>query len=233
VGGLIGEVWGGMILRCESQADVTGTSQVGGLVGHSFESAQIVENRTSGAVTGVKWVGGLIGRGDNTLVFRCRTACGVAAPGMAGGLMGFAFGRVSVFDSYARGSIAGSVIGGLIGDANTSYLETHTLNSYAACEMLGLQDGKEDPIVGGLFGTAKQGPYEGLVVSACFWDTELSKVLVGTGSEPADYGTGLDTKQMRQATLFEQAGWDFGYAWAVPAGDYPVLQWEVAQDKND
>jgi hypothetical protein len=235
VGGLVGTVTDATLLACESRADVAGdaNSVAGGLAAYlSNYTCRVVECRADGVVTGGQAAGGLIGWSSwHALIVRCAAVGPVAAGGAAGGLIGRGFSSSSVIDCYARGSVTGSVAGGLIGDGGAGF-RTYILNSYAAGETLGVADGKTPPIVGGLLGKRDwvHPPY---LIDGCFWDAQRSRVPVATGSTLADFGTGLATKQMQQRTTFEQAGWDFGYTWAMPEGDYPVLQWELAQGKND
>ncbi len=229
VGGLIGDAaWSTTILHCDSQADVTGASRVGGLVGRTTVRAQIVESRAHGTVVGGNQVGGLIGTSHEATIRGCAAACNVTGQQAVGGLAGEIFFGSSIMDCYAHGSVAGSMIGGLVGDAGTTGFPALILNSYAAGEMLGLSDANA-PVVGGLLGSRKF-QFDRLVVSGCFWDTERSKVQVATGAGPAGYGTGLTTQQMQQEDTYKQVGWDFDAVWTMPEGGYPILRWELAQD---
>jgi hypothetical protein len=119
---------------------------------------------------------------------------------------------------------------GFAGDTSIVGFSGYVLNSYAACEMLALAAGKDAAVAGGLFGKATVSATSAPVAIACLWDAEASGVPGGSGSGTANSGTGLSTKQMQQQSTFEQAGWDFSHTWARAKDDYPVLQWEVAQD---
>jgi len=248
VGGLIANAWDTTMIRCEARADVGGdeSSTVGGLVGATgLLYSRLVECRAQGMVTGGKWVGGLLGSsGPATTILRCAARGQVVATGGAGGLLGQAMSDLSLVDCYARGSVTGSVAGGLVGDSGAGPFK-YILNNYAACEVLGLTPGTTTPVTGGLFG--KRNWYATpCVIAGCFWDAELSQLPVATGSglgnaNPAapasgtrrpDFGTGLTTRQMQERAAFEQAGWDFSYAWALPENGYPVLQWELLQDAS-
>lgn len=226
VGGMVGGGPGGMLLRCESRATVTGDSDVGGLVGSSRDG-EIVESRASGTVIGTNNVGGLAGKTKRSVVLRCGADCEVTAEGTAGGLIGDGWsGRHLMADSYARGSVAGSLIGGLLGKGP----DLRVMNCYAACEMIALGSIEKPAVAGGLFGEIWM--HRGPVALVCFWDVELSTVdsAVGdwaTGEARPDLGTGLTTEQMQDEATFDQAGWDLDYVWAVPDGNYPVLRWEL------
>ena len=227
VGGLVGEVsFLSTILHCESRADVSAATMVGGLTGRLNDS-QMVECRATGTVTGTDLVGGLVGSSWMATIRRCAAGCTVTAGGVAGGLTGDLQGGASVVDCYARGSVAGSVAGGLAGSVNLVGFPTYILNCYAVCGMLGLSEGQEVPLVGGLFGkgTSSGGSF---VLVACFWDAEASKAPVGMGAGTAYSGTGLTAKQVQQADTFQQAGWDFDSTWAMSERGYPILRWELA-----
>jgi len=231
VGGLMGRAsWSTLVLHCESQGEISGGSQVGGLVGGTSVRAQLVESRATGTVTGNNLVGGLIGRSQDVTIRGCAAACDVVGEQTAGGLAGDLFLGASIVDCYARGSVTGSLVGGLVGDGGSSGFPARILNSYAACEMLGLSSTKP-PLIGGVLGSRKTSN-ESIVVSGCFWDTELSKITVATGSGPGYYGTGLTTKQMQQPDVFQQAGWDFNSTWTMAKEGYPALRWESAQDES-
>lgn len=230
VGGLAGRASCGLIFGCEAHADVIGdaNSGAGGLVGYvSGPAPEVIECRASGAVTGGDGVGGLIGFSISAQVLRCAAVSQVGGRGAAGGLIGRTLPFHSSFiDCYARGSVAGATAGGLIGDTGSGS-HIYILNCYAAGTVLGQAEGANPPFAGGLFGCRNWSPFYAVYqIADCFWDRELSQVPVSTGSTLVDFGAGLTTQQMQQRTTFAQAGWDFDSIWAMPEGDYPVLQWE-------
>jgi hypothetical protein len=230
VGGLVGAAsFQGVILRCDVQADVSGGSKVGGL-GGSVSGSQVAECRAAGTVAGNDSVGGLIGSAWQVSIRSSASVCHVTAQQTAGGLLGSTSTSLSVVDCYARGSTAGSIIGGLIGKHDEGVgFPAYLVNSYAACIMQPVAQGQQAPVVGGLFGSRtlrNAVPAE----IACFWDAELSQARLGTGSGPACSGTGLTTKQMQQQSTFQQARWDLDRTWTLPADSYPVLQWELAAE---
>jgi hypothetical protein len=228
VGGLFGGGAGGTLIRCESQGDVRGDSGVGGLVGE-LQYGSILDSRGRGTVTGKDTVGGLVG---NMMmagsIMRSVADCDVTAALTAGGLVGkaalFAARGPLITDCYARGSVAGVVAGGLIGNASG----VRVVSSYAACEIIPMPSKGSTllPAAGGLLGDAdiKQPP----LVTACLWDTQLSSIRAGAGSGAVTYGTGLTAQQMQQPDTFQQAGWDFDSTWAMSEKGYPILRWELA-----
>jgi len=224
VGGMVGGL-DGTLMRCKVQAEVNGRRFVGGLVGIEEEFGKILECSATGSVIGSSYVGGLIGVSKN-MIWRSSANCEVIAEQTAGGLAGSAgLPFVVLFaDCYAQGSIAGSIVGGLVGEAH----DTQVMNCYAACEFFPLKVGDEEPLVGGLFGDTITPRWAPMTV-ACFWDAELSQTANSIGSDPQELGQGLTTKQMQDQQVFENAGWDFGQVWMICEGDYPRLQWEAVE----
>jgi hypothetical protein len=224
VGGMVGGGPGGTLMRCEVQAEVSGVRNVGGLVGEGHDG-QIIECQTTGTVIGGDNVGGLIGNSDKTMIWRSSANCDVTAEQIAGGLVGSAqwLPGPLISDCYAQGSITGSTVGGIAGEASHNQF----LNCYAACEVFPLEAEDRDVLVGGLFGETRTSRWAPITV-ACFWDAKLSGITIGTGSNPLlEIGTGLTTEQMWDDSLFRDAGWDLKNVWVISEGDYPKLKWEM------
>ena len=222
VGGMIGGGPGGTLIHCEVQAEVNGETNVGGLVGEGFEG-QILECRAAGTAIGDRNVGGLVGSSNKILIWMSSADCDVTAKQTAGGLVGSAHWLPGplISDCYARGSVTGSVVGGLAGEAQHDQF----MNCYAACKIIPLEIEGKKLLVGGLFGNVWIPNWVPMTV-ACFWDAELSGVTNGAGSDSRVFGTSLTTQQMRDKAVFEDAGWDFDYTWTIRKGQYPTLQWE-------
>ena len=201
-------------------ADVTGGSCVGALVGHN---GGIVSNTYStGSVTGDERVGGLVGWNQHT-VRNSYSVASVTGNREIGGLVGETWYQGGVVsNSYSRGSVTGSSrVGGLAG-WNRGVLK----NSYSTASVTG------DERVGGLVG------YNTGTVSNSFWDRTTS------GTEESDGGTGTSTEEMRDIRTFTNtaaAGLDEPWNMsAVAAGEtdatsiwnvvdgqaYPFLSWQ-------
>jgi len=227
VGGMVG--WNpGILIRCEAQAEVSGRQSVGGLVGINSRG-RIIECRTTGIVTGGDIVGGIIGKSRQTFVLRSSAICDVTADKIAGGLTGQAnwWSLSCLFsDCYFQGSIAGSTIGGLVGET----ADIQALNCYAACEFFppGTEGG--DPVIGGLFGETSI-PEWAPITENTFWDTDFSGIAASIGSHSLELGTGLTTEQMHDEEVFRNAGWDFDHVWMISEGEYPKLRWEAIEDE--
>jgi hypothetical protein len=224
IGGMVGGGPGGTLMRCQVQAEVYGEKDIGGLVGQSSDGP-IIECDAKGIVIGSSNVGGLVGRSHDTLILRSSADCDVTGQRAVGGLLGSAssaFGPPLIADSYARGSVAGSVVGGLVGQAHKKQF----LNCYAACELIVLPVEGEELWVGGLFGS--MGMLNGAPGSiSCFWDAQLSGVSVADGTNPMEPATGLTTEQMQDQNILRDAGWDFNHVWTICEGDYPRLLWQA------
>jgi len=195
-------------------ADVTGSSQVGVLVGHN---EGIVNNSySSGSVTGDSRVGGLVGWNQATLT-NSYSSCSVTGDSRVGGLVGDNwYYRGILSNSYSTGSVTGSSqVGGLVG---VNYYGNVT-HSYSTGSVTSSTQ------VGGLVG------WNTATVSNSFWDTQTS------GQATSDGGTGKTTAQMQNIATFSGAGWDIiavaldmsdlSYTWNIIEGQtYPFLSWE-------
>ena len=108
---------------------VTGVDEVGGLVGTTGFNSQITTSYADVNVTGEYEVGGLAGRLSAGSVVASYATGSVDGDEDIGGLVGRNF-RGSVIDSYATGLVTGDAnLGGLVGGAT---LPTHTDSYYDA-----------------------------------------------------------------------------------------------------
>jgi hypothetical protein len=204
-------------------AEVTGSAEVGALVGHN---AGIVNNSySSGSVTGDSRVGGLVGWNQATLS-NSYSDCSVTGDSRVGGLAGDNwYYRGTVSNSYSTGGVTGSTrVGGLVG-INYSGSVTY---SYSTGSVIGSSQ------VGGLVG------YNKGTVSNSFWDRMTS------GMEQGDGGVGKTTAKMMDISTFVDTetegldepwdivgvavgGTDHAYAWNIIDGQtYPFLNWQSA-----
>jgi len=196
-------------------ADVTGSLQVGSLVGHN---EGIVNNSySSGSVTGDSRVGGLVGWNQATLS-NSYSSCSVTGDSRVGGLVGDNwYYRGILSNSYSTGSVTGSKqVGGLVG---VNYYGNVT-HSYSTGSVTGSSQ------VGGLVG------YNTDTVSNSFWDR------VTSGMEESDGGTGKTTAEMMDIVTFIGAAWDIiavanpgqtnpAHTWNIVNGQtYPFLSWQ-------
>jgi hypothetical protein len=127
VGGLVGGTfWGSYVSNSYSTADVTGYSQhVGGLVGGSWGT--VSNSYSTGSVTGGDWaIGGLVGANWGTVNNSYSTGSVTGSYWTVGGLVGWNH-EGTVRNSYATGSVTGwGSVGGLVGENHDSTVS----NSY-------------------------------------------------------------------------------------------------------
>jgi len=197
-------------------ADVTGSAQVGVLVGHN--EGLVNNSYSSGSVTGEERVGGLVGWNQATLS-NSYSSCSVTGEERVGGLVGDNwYERGILSNSYSTGSVTGdSQVGGLVG-VNFYGNVTH---SYSTGSVTG------DSQVGGLVG------YNKAIVSNSFWDIQTS------GQATSDGGIGKTTVEMQNIATFSGAAWNIvavapgetnpACNWNIVDGQtYPFLSWQSA-----
>ena len=155
VGGLVGENdAGAVITRSRSSAAVSGSTDIGGLVGSNGGS--ITHSSATGNVTGENEVGGLVGESHRSLISNCHAAGRVQGFEQAGGLVG-RNERSNITLSYATGDVsgAGGFIGGLVGQIQGGIVKGNQTGdisfSYATGDIV---TPPSAAIVGGLVGRA-------------------------------------------------------------------------------
>ena len=144
-------------------ANVTGNSLVGGLVGNNFGT--VSNSYFTGSVNGNNYVGGLLGYNSGTVNNSYSTASvnatgSVSGNNYVGGLVGLNFGG-TISNSYATGNVMASgnvsvgtlsgsnYIGGLVGGANGGLIT----NSYATGNVTSTGNVAGGSYVGGLVGS--------------------------------------------------------------------------------
>ncbi len=191
--------------------DITGLSNVGGLIGVNEGKSTVTNCYSSGSTKGKSNVGGLFGanKGHST-VENCYTTGFVTGISKLGGLIGTNKGREIISNCYSTASVSGdTLVGGLIGELNGSPSIT---NCYSAGFISG------DTLVGGMIGQAEGFP----TINGCFYNSDNAKQNdIGKG-EP------LTSEEMVISTSF--SGWDIvsaeegEYCWQILEGKtYPSL----------
>jgi hypothetical protein len=191
-------------------ADITGGSSVGGLVGHMHYTTTVESSYVTGRVSGASSVGGLVGNNwFGTIAYSC-SAAEVSGNVTVGGITGSNNGGMT--NCYATGRVTGtSYVGGLAADISYGSIR----NSYAAGTVTGVS------YVGGIVGYLKlPSPYFGMEpVINSFWDVQA------TGQPTSPGGTGRTTAEMKQQATFPD--WDFIDHWRIQEGSgYPYLFWQ-------
>jgi filamentous hemagglutinin family protein len=136
VGGLVGNIsYEGTLANSYATGAVTGTTEVGGLVG-SNNNDTISNSYATGTVSGGSYVGGLAGTSQGAITTSHATGAVSTGSGPgAGGLVGFDHGAIN--NSYATGAVSGgSYVGGLVGEGGTQGTAPIS-NSYATGTVTG------------------------------------------------------------------------------------------------
>jgi filamentous hemagglutinin family protein len=220
VGGLIGDSQGGAVANSTSSAKVQGHLATGGLIGHASGAFAISQSHASGAVTGDQALGGLIGvigQGGATIEKSFATGAvsmyNDANGRYLGGLLGGGNDSTVLNDTYAAGSVSGSVaVGGLVGDGAVSLVNSYAIGAVTASA--GALAGS--PLdIGGLLGADATAA---ATATASFWDLDT------TGQEVSVVGVGQTSAQMKTPATF--SGWDFATTWSFCGNDgYPHFLW--------
>jgi putative cell wall-binding protein len=155
-GGLVG--WlnattsASLITDCVAQGDVSGSSNVGGLVGLAL--APVRNSSAIGHVTGTSNIGGLIGNAQQPIQ-NCQASGNIVAEMTAGGLIGSSGTNSHISASRANGDVTGHrYLGGLVGDASGSIFCSFAIGSVTGQETNGNTDFN---YIGGLVGITRQG----------------------------------------------------------------------------
>lgn len=213
VGGLIGRIVAGVTVEnSNATGNVTGSANVGGLIGIAYAPTLTIRNSyATGTVTSSENTGGLIGELFGTgVVDRCYATGNVTGNNKQGGLIGvivsYGSNGGSIINSYATGAVSGATnfTGGLIGynDLGTTFYVT---NNYSTGAVRG------NASVGGLIGGGSSN------VTSSYWDMQ-------TSGQPTSFGgTGRMTVEMYQQATY--TGWDFTNVWNInELKSYPWLR---------
>jgi hypothetical protein len=206
VGSLVGFNDKGNISNSYSTGNVSGESDVGGLVGQNYGT--VSNSYSTGNVTGNYDVGGLVATNDDGNISNSYSTGNVSGESDVGGLVGQNEGTVS--NSYSTGNVTGNYdVGGLVGtndDGNIS-------NSYSTGNVTG-----EENVVGGLVGFNDNGGS----VSDSYWDRESTGQ---SSSAVLPDSNGLTTSEMQGSSAEgNMDAFDFTSTWSTVEGDYPELQ---------
>jgi hypothetical protein len=145
-GGLVGYSEG-EISDCYATGAIAGARDVGGLVGQIWGGV-ISNSWSAGDVSGDRSIGGLIGRGQAGKVSHCRAQAHVSGKiGNAGGLMGSNAKACSITDCFAIGDVwaeqgAGGLVGNHAGSISRCYATASVrVDSWNAGGLVGLNGG--------------------------------------------------------------------------------------------
>ncbi len=214
-GGLVARIGThGEITDCHSEATIEVRGNGGGLVGDMNTGSITRSSYSSGTVSSNDATGGLVGQATSVAISQSYSTGHVGGGVEAGGLVGSASGG-SITDCYATGNLAPAYSqswdwGGFVG------LNTATITN---CYSTGLVEAQGGAAAGGFAGTNTG------TITNCFWDTGTSGKTTSAG------GTGKTTAEMKTASTFTDAGWDFATIWSIDAqhnSGYPSLLWSLS-----
>ena len=180
VAGLAGVQDFSTITNCYAIGNISGRSDIGGLIGEQIRNSVTKNCYATGSVSGNLFnAGGLTAHlSSNSSIENCYASVSVSGNGNVGGLVGQQVGKIS--NSYAAGSVRGiDCVGGLVGENQRGSIEN------------------------------------------CFFDTQTTNQIHGSGCGSQQGITGKNTAEMRQQNTF--IGWDFSSVWSMHSGDYPKL----------
>lgn len=202
--------------------NVTGGGDGGVASLAGINNGRVYFSSATGSVSGVNAfiseVGGLVGANTGGVIESFANVTVFGGIG-AGGLVGHHEGGF-VNNSYALGPVEAGFLypGGLIGSIESG---AEVYNSYS----VGLITG-DSP--GGLVGACCNTSAAPILNS--YWDNETS------GQSTSRGGTGLPTAQMKNETVFTDAGWDFDTIWTINSTNndgYPYLLWQVFASEEE
>ena len=235
-----------------ARGTVTGNYRLGGVAGFATYESTITQSSADVDVTGQTQVGGLVGYLQGSTISQSYASGAVTATtnssGLAGGLTsgGSLYGSTYavIQNSYATGAVSGAAsgtpvgtngIGGIIGSAPGGG-RLRVLNSYATgllTRTAGTGTG-----FGGVIGTdAVAAAGAPSPVPSTFTGSAWNSDTVGALGALSGYGTALTSAQMRNITSFTALGWGivptgtasgsnpWGICSAINNG-FPYLQWE-------
>jgi hypothetical protein len=186
---------------------VTGTNQVGSLVGINGAGSTVSNCYATGSVTGGgECVGGLVGENDNGRVIGCYATSAVAGDYIVGGLVGNDVGTVS--GCYATGSVTGrSTVGGLVGDiaGGAVVSECYAMGAVTGRDYVGGLVGYSSGNVSGSHATGAvtgRGPVGGLVGHSgnWLWDCYATGSVIGNDSVGGLVGENVNAMSGSYAT---------------------------------
>ena len=232
-----------IISNSYATGNVTGASQVGGLVGDQ-EKGTISNAYATGNVTGTgtgSSIGGLVGRQQNTAssISQSYATGTVSGKWSIGGLVGAQING-SISESYATGAVTGWHAGGLVGMqtqgsisnvyATGSVTGVDNASAYGVGGLVGNQQGGSisnayatgkvtgvgaNAKAGGLLGQREGASPTGTIANS-YWDKETTTQTISANSG----ATSKTTVEMKQADTFtgwsiDSAGGDGGKTWRI------------------
>ena len=211
VGGLVGYNVQGTMTNCYAKGgSVSGTGWfVGGLIGGN-DDGRITNCYASGTVAGDTSVGGLVGGNDGTIT-NCYATSSVSGNERVGGLLGANNGRIT--NCYSTGSVSGNqYVGGLVGRNYGAISNCYATDSVTGTSNVGGLVGDNNGTISNCYsvGAVPGWAFVGGLVGGFGGPVYNSFWDVETsGQWFSAGGTGKTTAEMQTESTFTGAGWDF------------------------
>ncbi len=179
--------------------NIRGKDNVGALIGENSNSTNITKAYTTGAVIGVNYVGGLMGSISSCTLNNVYSTASVTGTYVVGGIIGH-IASATINNAYATGRVIGTTYpGGLIGLYGSVLVEAPGIKRISTANL------------------------SSQAINNSFWDTQTSGQATSSG------GTGKTTAEMKTATTFTNAGWDFKFETTNGTADI----WNINSDLNN
>ena len=241
IGGLAGEIKSGTVIKnSHNKATVSGTEDVGGIVGNNMGSIRSSHN--AGAVTALSIAGGIAAK-NSSVIFRCSnsgelTSTSNSRNGKTGGIVGMHYVPsneepgletpiieecFNIGNVIGQGGFAGGIIGRWVkGDVINSYNHgqitrgSGLIGDIWAVGHIGklinsYSVGKSST---GISWSISGNAFDSEKIENCFWDTEAS------GTTRSQHGVGRATEEMQTQSTFADNGWMFNED--IESNTYPV-----------
>jgi hypothetical protein len=222
MGGLVGYNYGN-ISDCSASGTVSGTGNLGGLIGENYWDGYITKSHALGDVSGT-WnnVGGLVGLNynDEAIIEYCYSTGKVSGKSYVGGFLGQNY-LGSVNNSYSTGSVTRKATSDNFSQAG--FVGYNNDGKVINCYSIGKVEYEGFPIRydKGFCGEIITGyTYQ---MQGNFWDIE-------TSLQTSTYGEaeGKTTLAMKSESTFTDAGWDFETIWLMDTeglnNGYPIIR---------
>ena len=210
---LVGHAENSQISNAYTFGTVTSNgNQIGGLVGYLKDSTATNVYSTAD-VNGARYVGGLIGYSDGSIIEKTFATGKVTAPnGQVGGLIGGMFNGGTVKNSYATGDVNGEIGGGLVGFINNASI-TYTFDTvYSTSRVSGFE------YVGGFVGMVNGATTN---IKNAVYNRSTGVDAIGGGSVTGILGK--DYEQMIQKSIMQNAGFTEDKGWVYTANSTPTF----------
>ena len=217
IGGLIGLLWKGSVTNCYYKGNISGTTNVGGLVGYNFNNANIANCFTVVNVSGTEQIGGLVGSNAYSTINACLSIGTVSGQSQVGGLLGLNQATGKISNCYTTCNVSGDYYsGGFVGVNTDAYTYIH----YCYCT-----NTVSGNITIGSFAGKNINKAE---VDLSFWNKNISSKL-GCGENNSYFSAIEKTSlELKNTSTFLNATWDMTGETQNGQKDY----WEINPEIN-